>query len=57
MKTKKLKLNALRLESFVTQLEERSEFTVKGGGRPSNHSMQCGSGGALASTKPACYDK
>ena len=34
MKTKKLNLNDLKVESFITNIDEQGAYTVKGGSSP-----------------------
>ena len=34
MKTKKLNLNDLKVESFITNIDEQDAYTVKGGSSP-----------------------
>lgn len=57
MKNAKVKLSELKVSSFVTKIETEAENTVKGGRATFACTLQCGSGGPLASTDPACYDK
>lgn len=57
MKNTKVKLSKLKVSSFVTKIETEVENTVRGGRATFACTSQCGSGGPLASTDPACYDK
>ena len=53
MKTKKVRLNTLKVSSFITNLDKQFEGLVMGG-RYSDH---CPYNDPIDSTNPACNDK
>ena len=56
MKKKNLKLNELQVDSFVTNLNRRKEFTIKGGGGDTLD-LECPGGTedpTIASLCPSC---